>query len=72
MSAAYLGASREAVTGEAVGSIAAQKAIEGLQRDELTPAHAWLAFCTLAASGGWKSAACRAFVAELVKRAGAR
>ena len=68
MSAAYLNDSGRQ---QAVGAIEAQRVIGGLQRSATTTDEAWLAFVTLAASAGWKSAACRAFVVELAKRAAA-
>jgi len=57
------------VSREAIGALEAQRVVEGLQRDEMTAEHAWLAFVGLAACNGWKSAACMGFVRELAKRA---
>ena len=69
MSAAYL---NQKAMQTAIGAIAAQEIIAGLQADAITVDHAWLRFCELAAKGGWKTAECRSFVLELAKRARAR
>ena len=54
---------------EAAGAVAAQHAADRLRDEWATPSSAWLAFIELAGTYGWKSAACRAFVCELAKRA---
>ena len=55
------------VIGEAAGARAAQDAIKAMQEDGVQPIRAWLSFAELAASDGWKSAACCAFIRELAK-----
>ena len=54
---------------EATGALEAQRVVEALRAETLASDHIWLAFVVLAVRHGWKSAACRAFVAELAKRA---
>lgn len=67
--AAYLG---HPATVEALGGLAAQRVRDAIQREEMTVDHAWLMFCELAATHGWKSAACRAYLRELAKPRGAQ
>lgn len=70
MSAAYLKApAADNAAQEAIGAVEAQRLIESVSTGNLTPAHAWLRFCDLASKHGWKSAACRSLVCELLKRA---
>ena len=61
----------DAVTQEAVGSIEAQQVIRRLQDESIGLETAWFQFVTIAARHGWRSAACRAYVAELAKHAAA-
>jgi hypothetical protein len=61
----------DAVTQEACGSIAAQHLLRSIADEGRSSEHAWLEFIQLASQHGWRSAACRAFVVELAKRAGA-
>jgi len=55
----------------AEGALAAQEAIDRLHEEWATPDLAWLAMIEVAAKFGWRSAATRAFVHELAKRAAA-
>ena len=57
------------VTQESLGSIEAQLVINRLQDESIGLETAWFQFVQLAARHGWRSAACRAYVAELAKRA---
>lgn len=52
-----------------VGSHEAQQLIESLADETLSTEHAWLGFVQVAARFGWRSAACRAYIVELAKRA---
>ncbi len=56
----------------ALGSHSAQQLIAGLADETLSPEHAWLGFVQVAARFDWRSAACRAYVMELAKRAAPR
>ncbi|WP_298831106.1 hypothetical protein [uncultured Piscinibacter sp.] len=57
----------------AAGAVDAQQLAEGIAAGRLKPDSAWLCFLQLQARhGGIGSAACRSFVLELAKRAGAR
>ena len=70
MSAAYL----RPMSGdmqEAVGAIEAQRLIERVGAGEVTHQHGWLRYSELASAHGHKSAACRAYVIELLKRSAA-
>ncbi len=59
----------DATTQAAIGALAAQRAVESIREPAGTPASAWSEFEILAAQYGAASAAARAFVGELAKRA---
>jgi hypothetical protein len=52
-----------------VGGIEADRLIEGLRADLLTPDCAWFRFIELAARQGWRSEGCKSFVMTLANRA---
>jgi len=60
-----------AVIGTATGQFEADRIIDGIRDDLLTPDIAWFTFLDLASKSGLRSASCRAFVIGLAKR-GAR
>ncbi|WP_128000637.1 hypothetical protein [Piscinibacter defluvii] len=66
MGAAYL---NEHGAQEATGAIQAQRIVDALRDGRVSPEQAWMRFVELASEHGWKSAACRAYLLELSKRA---
>jgi hypothetical protein len=60
------------VIAESLGSIEAERLLEGIKCGALTPDVGWFRFLELVGRFGLRSTACRSFVATLVKRGGAR
>ncbi len=52
----------------AVGSLEAQQLVDAIIEGRLEPAHAWLAYCELAARHGRTSVACASFIKTLAMR----
>lgn len=59
------------VTEIAVGTVEAHQLVDAITEGRLQPAHAWLAYCELAARHGRTSVACASFIKALAKRAAA-
>lgn len=60
-----------AVVQTAEAGLEVQRLVDAMRAGELQAAAVWLSFVEAAATHGWKSSSCRAFVVELAKRAGA-
>lgn len=69
MTAAYLNRPSDAALQPALGSRKAQDAIDDKKAERSTDDVFWLRACEIAGAAGWKSAAMRAYIVELGKRA---
>ena len=61
----------DSVIETSVGATEADRLIEGLKTELLTPDCAWFRFIEIAARQGWRSESCKVFVMTLAKRAAA-